>query len=82
MDDGEVLPIKPVAAPPAFRRRFPWLNGLRFFHAFYSQGKEPALVTAFDRSGQIIGRSKSHRVAFLRDPVLFFFFYARQQPQA
>jgi hypothetical protein len=82
MDDGEVLPIKPVPAPPAFRKRFPWLNGLRFFDAFYSQSKEPTLVTALDRNGQIIGRSKSHRVAFLREPVLYFFFYVHRQSRA
>lgn len=75
MNDGEVLAVKPASAPPALRKRFPWLSGLRFFDVFYSQSKEPTLVTALDQSGQVIGRSKSHRVTFLREPDLFFFSY-------
>ena len=58
MNNGEILAVKPAPAPPAIRRRFPWVRGPRFFDVFFPRGEEPILVTAFDRSGQVIGRSK------------------------
>ncbi len=64
MDDGSELMIEPQPAPTEVRRRFPWLGGLRFFHAFYPAGPRPVLVTALDREGAVIARGRLVRGHF------------------
>lgn len=64
MNDGEVLAVEPALPPRSLRKRFPWLHGLRFFDAFFPASEEPMLVTAFDQSGQVLGRSMKRRGGF------------------
>ena len=59
MNEGKVLIITPDLPPRSLRRRFDWLHGLRFFDVFFSASQRPELVTAFDQSGHVLGRSKA-----------------------
>lgn len=65
MNDGEVMVVRPELPPRSIRRRFGWLHGLRFFDAFYSAPEEPKLVTAFDQSGRVLGRSNGRHGFFV-----------------
>jgi hypothetical protein len=67
MNDGEVLVARPELPPRSRRRRFGWLHGLRFFDAFYSAPAKPRMVTAFDQSGHVLGRSKAQGGFFLSE---------------
>ncbi len=64
MTSGDSLTIHPSLAPRHLRKRFPWLRGLRFFDVFFPADREPRLVTAFDRSGQVLARHEFDRGAF------------------
>jgi hypothetical protein len=64
MNDGTVLTIKPVLPPVPLRQRFPWLKGTRFFDIFFASTEKPLLVTALDRDGQVLGRSRSDHGSF------------------
>jgi hypothetical protein len=64
MNGGEVLTVEPTLPPRSLRKRFPWLHGVRYFDAFFPASEEPMLVTAFDQSGQVLGRSKNRQGGF------------------
>lgn len=64
MSNGEVLTVEPHFAPGTIRQRFAWLKGTRFFALFFPSTEKPRLVTAFDRGGHGIGRSKSDHGIF------------------
>lgn len=59
MSDGSIVVMQPVFAPKRLRERFPWLRGLRFFDQFFRTGIWPEVVTAFNRGGAVIARSKT-----------------------
>lgn len=64
MSDGKVLTVEPALPPRALRQRLTWLRGLRFFDAFFPVSQRVKAVTAFDRSGRVLGNGKSHRGLF------------------
>lgn len=70
MSDGSLVTILPTFAPQRFRERFPWLRGFRFFFTFYEAGIRPEVVTAFNRGGAVITRSRTFlgRTTLARKP--------------
>lgn len=56
LTDGAVLESEPLRAPGRFRKRFPWLRGLRFYDVFFPEGQEATRVTALDARGKVLDR--------------------------
>lgn len=67
LTDGEELTVEPAFSPRSLRQRFAWLRGVRYFDVFFSASQRAKVVTAFARSGAVLGRSKSHHGLFFAD---------------
>ena len=63
MSDGSHLEIRPHAARPVLRDRFPWLRRLRFYDSFYPAIR-PLSVSALDLRGVVVARASLARGAF------------------
>lgn len=64
LNDGEELTVEPALPPPPLRQRFAWLRAVRYFDVFFSASQRVKVVTAFARSGAVLGRSKSRHGLF------------------
>lgn len=64
MSNGRVLTVEPTLPPRSLRKRLTWLRGLRFFDVFFPAVQKVEAVTAFDRSGHVLGHGKSQRGIF------------------
>lgn len=55
MSKGPQLEIETQIAPLGLRKRHPWLRGLEFFDQWYPSEMEVKRVTAYGRSGRVLG---------------------------
>lgn len=61
LSDGSSEVIRPQLAPADLRRRWPWLNRVRAFDAYFESGLKPAGLAACDSRGRLIAKQAATR---------------------